>query len=295
MNILVIGHRGVRQCKGIDENCMGAFEKAFIEGDGIETDAAVSADGTVYLVHDIAQIGFPHIFHRSRYALRDHLDKPSRKKVGRKRLDQMKDTFIDTLRLKQGGKLPRLSDLLDLIANYPGKILDIELKGHNTADAVLDDLKKAFRAKKLTQEQVIITSFDHQAIRRVREVYPEIRVGFLVSRYARGRTRIYPWTDNKLSRYIQFGAKLIKSKIAKDVQPDYFVMTAGSISPGKVKLLRKFFPDSQLMVWTTKTPEKDRVLNKKLKHLKIGPHIAGIITDFPDKTVAHLKKRNLRK
>ncbi|MEZ0224253.1 MAG: glycerophosphodiester phosphodiesterase [Alphaproteobacteria bacterium] len=291
--IKVLGHRGVRQRKDIDENSLPAFEKAFQNSNGIETDAAVSGDGTTYLVHDVSQFAIPHLYARARYALKEHLDKISAKLMGKKRLDQVKDNEIDKLRLKKGGKLPKLSELFDLAAKYPGKTINIELKGHNSVGPVLAEINAAIKSKKIKKSQIILTSFDHLSIKKVRELDPEIKCGFIFARYSKGRTRIYPWTDNKISRYIQFSKKVLKSKTAKEVNPDYFIMTAGAISTRKMKQLHKFFPNAKIMLWTTKKPEKDRALNKKLKNKEITPHIEAIITDFPEKMAKHLAKKGL--
>ena len=292
--VKVLGHRGIRQSKDIDENSLAAFERAFQEGDGIETDAAVSGDGTPYLVHEISQIAIPHIFARARYELRRHLDKVSAKLLGKKRLDQITDAEVDNLRLKKGGRLPTLAALFDLAAKYPGKTIDIELKGNNSVGPVLKEINAAIKAGKITKDQIVLTSFDHLSIKKVRELDPEIKCGFIFARYSKGRTRIYPWTDNKTSRYIQFSKKVVNSKTAKEVKPDFFVMTAGSLTARKVKHLRKAFPDAKIMIWTTKAPAHDKALAKKLDDPRIGPHVVSIITDFPDKMVEVLKKKGLR-
>lgn len=292
--IKVLGHRGVRQRKDIDENSLPAFDRAFAESDGIETDAAVSAAGTPYLVHEISQLTIPHLYARARYALKGHLDKISQKLLGKKRLDQISDGEVGKLRLKHGGKLPKLSELFDLAAKYPRRTINIELKGHGSVGPVLAEINAAIKAKKITKDQIVLTSFDHLSIKKVRELDPDMKCGFIFARYSKGRTRIYPWTTNKVSRYIQFSAKVLKTKTAKEVNPDFFVMTPGAISSRKMKQLHKHFPNAKIMLWTTKKPDKDRKLNKTLKNPAIAPHIEAIISDFPEQMVKHLKKKGLR-
>jgi hypothetical protein len=48
------------------------------------------------------------------------------------------------------------------------------------------------------------------------------------------------------------------------------------------------------MLWTTKKPDKDRGLARKLSNPKIAPFIDAIICDFPEKMAAHLKKKGFR-
>lgn len=292
--IRVLGHRGIRQRGKIDENSLPAFEKALKECDGIETDAAISRDGTPYLVHEISQVTIPHIFARARYELRKHLDRVSARLLGRRRLDQIGDKDVDRLRLKKGAKLPKLAELFDLAAKFPGKTFDIELKGNNSIGPVLAEINAAIKAKKITREQIILTSFDHLCLKKARLMEPDIKCGFLFARYNKGRTRIYPWTDNKESRFIQFSEKAIASKTAKEINPDYFIMTAGSVTPKKIKALRDHFPNAKIMIWTTLWPERDTGLKRKLKNPKIAPYIDSIITDYPDRMVKFLEKRGFR-
>lgn len=291
--IKVLGHRGVRQHKGIDENSMPAFERSLEESDGIETDAVISADKSVYLCHEVGSIGIPHIYHRSRIKLRKFLNKASAKIVGKKRLEQLEDKTIDTLCLKHGASMPTLAQLFALAAKHPGKTFNIELKGNGSVEPVLKEIAKAIKSGKIKTEQIVITSFDHHAIAQARVIAPQFKYGLICSQGDR-RSRIYPWTDNKESRYAGFSDKTFKGKQAQIAQPDFFVVTARNFSLKGLRRMKKEFPKAKIMIWSSRRPGHDRLLEKRLKNKEMAAEIDTIISDFPGKMVDHLKKKGLR-
>lgn len=291
--IKVIGHRGVRQHKGIDENSMPAFEKSLEESDGIETDAVVSAAKTVFLCHEVGSIGIPHLFHRSRIKLRKYLNKASAKIVGKKRIEQLEDKTLETLYLKNGAPIPTLAQLFALAAKHPGKIFNIELKGNGSVEPVLDEIAKAIRSAKVKTEQIVITSFDHHAIAKARVLAPQFKYGLICSQGDK-RSRIYPWTDNKESRYAAFNDTTFKGKQAQIARPDFFVVTARNCSLRNFRKMKKAFPAAKIMIWSSRRPGHDRLLEKRLKNKEMAAEIDTIISDFPGKMIEHLKKKGLR-
>jgi len=292
--IKVLGHRGVRQRKAIDENSVAAFEKALEKADGVETDATLSSDKTPFLCHELLNINIPHVYSISMPALKRHLNRASAKAAGDRRLDQMTAAEIDALTLKKGAKLPRLSALFNQAAKHPGKLLNIELKGHGTAGPVIDEIHKAVAEGKVTKDQIILTSFNHDAIAEARRLDPEIRNGLIFSRSDLRDTRIYPWLPDKSGRYAALNENTLTGKAAQEAKPDYFVIEEGQLSARSIAQIRKHFPDGKIAIWTTKNPERNRPLDKKLNDPAIGPQIDTIITDFPEKMVKVLEKKGLR-
>src|SRR4051812_33624107 len=104
-DVKVIGHRGARQHPQIDENAQKAFEIALTTADGLETDAVNSKDGTVFLSHDTTQKFIHHLFSRSFYVFREHLNAASAAIVGKRRIDQLTDKELEGLTLEKGGKV----------------------------------------------------------------------------------------------------------------------------------------------------------------------------------------------
>jgi glycerophosphoryl diester phosphodiesterase len=292
--VKVLGHRGVRQHKGTDENSLPAFERALIESDGIETDAVVSRDKTPFLCHETRQINIPRIYTRATSSLKRHLNRASAKLARGQRIDQMQANDVDCLTLKKGSKLPRLSALFTLAQMHPGKILDIELKGYGTAAPVIAEIHKAVAEGKITKDQVILTSFDHAALAEARKIDPDIKCGMIFSRSDMRDKPIYPWEKESTRAYAPLDEKTLTGKHAKEAKPDYFVMTARTLSVANINKIRKHHPNAKIMIWTTKKPEHDRILQKRLNDPAIVRHLDTIITDFPAKMTGMLKKRGLR-
>lgn len=275
----VLGHRGLRQSKGTDENSLAAVETAFKEADGAEIDVSVSAEDTPFVVHDIGR----GIFSRTVYILKEQLNKTSAKSVGKKRLDQMKDKEIEKLRLKKGAKLPKLALIFELAAKYPGKTINIELKGEGSVGPVLKAIHRAVAAGYIQQEQIILSSFDHAAILEAKRKGSSLKCGLILAASARGNALIYPWSGDKTRRYNAFNKKTLASNLTRNIRPDYFVMTAGSVNAKKIKEIKAHYPDAKLMVWTSreKPPSRNGLVSRFLHDPEIRPHLDTVITDHP--------------
>lgn len=273
--VKVLGHRGVRQHKGIDENSLPAFEKALQDGDGIETDATLSSDKQPYLCHENLTIHVPYIYSTTRPMLKRHLDKASAK-MAKKTIDQMTAAELDKLKLKHGSPLPRLSALFEIAAAHPGKTLNIELKTHESVEPVLAEIDKAVKDGKITRGQIIISSFDHSAVAKARSLAPDLKYGLIISRYD------------------MIDDALLTGKNAQGAKPDFIVMTTTRLTAGAVQKIHEHFPAAKVMIWTMKDPKHDRALNKVLANPAIAPHLDTIITDFPEKMVKHLNNKKLR-
>ena len=292
--IKVLGHRGVRQHKTVDENSVPAFDIAFKTSDGIETDAVVSSDNTVFLCHELRSINIPHLFSRSASALKRHLNRASARLAGTRRIDQMTAAEVGQLQLKKNAPFASLAALFTLAAGYPGKTINIELKGHGALEPTLAEIDKAVTAGKITREQVILTSFDHAAIAKAKQLAPDIKRGLIFARQDLRDKRMYPWLKGNLSRYDHLSDKTLRSKTVQDAAPDYFVMTGGALNARAISKIRRYFPAAKIMIWTMKDPAHDKGLQKKLNDPAITPHIDTIISDFPDRMVKHLRNKGLR-
>ncbi|MBI3440694.1 MAG: glycerophosphodiester phosphodiesterase [Proteobacteria bacterium] len=291
--VQIFGHRGQRRRRGVDENSLPAFAAALNDADGVETDASASADKTVHLVHDITPRYIPHVFWRSVYELRARLNKAAAHLAGTRRIDQLSDNDIDQLRLKKGGKLPKLSELFALAAKHPGKTIDIELKGDNSVQYVLDEINRAESAGHIKKEQIILTSFNHAAIEEARRREPAIKCGLIFSDVD---AEIYPWSGDKTKRYVALTEETLNSQRVKSIKPEFFVMSARHVTEKNIARIHRLFPQAKIMFWTSleKHPKKNHRLLKMLANPNIAPHIEAIITDFPGQMAAALKKKGFR-
>lgn len=161
-SVTVIAHRGGK--KWAPENTVAAFKKCLENGiDGIELDIHRCKTGELVVVHD---------------------ENLSRTTSGS---GIVKDKTWDELQKLSAGswfspefkdeKIPLLADVLKLI---DGKLLlNIEVKNAPTAYAgIEDDLLKLLQSYKYP-EKILISSFDHELIKRIHDKAPQYKVAFL--------------------------------------------------------------------------------------------------------------------
>lgn len=161
-SVTVIAHRGGR--KWAPENTMAAFRKCVENGiDGIELDIHRCKTGELVVVHD---------------------ENLSRTTSGS---GIVKDKTWDELQKMSAGswfspafkdeKIPLLADVLKLI---DGKLLlNIEVKNAPTAYAgIEDDLLKQLASYKYP-DKILVSSFDHELIKRIHDKAPQYKVAFL--------------------------------------------------------------------------------------------------------------------
>lgn len=277
--VKVLGHRGTRGDKRIDENTLEAIEHALASCDGVEIDVSVSADGTAHLVHDVSRRTLLRAFKPSSvYVLDRLLDKPSRKKTAGRRIDEMTDAEIAALRLKKGGKIPTLSEAFALAAKYPDKTINIELKGEKSATAVIRDIEKAVAGGQIKKEQIIISSFDFDAVNDARNLDPSLKFGVIVTGNLCHRAPIYPWNPKSRRHYRACNELTMHDSVTKDIKPDYFI---SKNARANAKILKRYFPAAQQIVWTRGTR-----IGKKQRD-----NITAVIADKPKKMAAFIKKR----
>ena len=157
MKILNIAHRGYSG--KFDENTMIAFRKAIeYKADGIETDVQLSKDNVPVIIHD------------------ETLDRTTEGK------GYVKDYTLAELkrfRTKNGGGIPTLTELLELVADSNLEVLNLELKNSIFPYEGLEEKVLAMIYKYNFKEKIIISSFNHLSLVKVRKLDKEIRLGAL--------------------------------------------------------------------------------------------------------------------
>ena len=147
--MLRIGHRGARAYE--PENTLRSFQKALELGvNGIEFDVRKTKDSKLVVIHDVDV---------------------KRTTNGKGLVADLTLDEIKVLRTEKSEKIPTLEEALSLIDNK-AKIL-IELKEQNLEQDVLNTVC----AKKL-ENNVIITSFLEDTLKKTRELNPQIETGF---------------------------------------------------------------------------------------------------------------------
>lgn len=156
-------HRGF--CSKYPENTLLGFEKALEEGvDGIENDVQLTRDGEIVILHD------------------ERLDRTTNGKGWLKdyTLAEVKEL---TANEKFGDRfpaqrIPTLREYLELVKNEP-IITNIEMKtGVFEYLPMEQKLVELLREYQIT-DRVIISSFNHFTILRMKTLAPEIKYGFL--------------------------------------------------------------------------------------------------------------------
>jgi len=159
---LIIGHRGARGYA--PENTMASFEKGLALGaDLIELDVHLSADGHLMVIHD------PTV---------DRTTDGS---------GYVKEMTLDQLRKLDAGswygpefagqRIPTLDEVLEWAKGRVGLVIEIK-NGPVFYPGIEGKVVKALEAHGMEGEVVVI-SFDHRCVRRVKELQPRIATGIL--------------------------------------------------------------------------------------------------------------------
>lgn len=277
--MLILGHRGAHG-SAATENSLAAFRNALDVADGFETDACVSKDGVVFLIH-------PDTKHR----IKRVLDKKCAQKISKIRIDQLTSQDIYALQLLCGAAIPTLRQALDMVGAVPDKILNIELKTFATVAPVLAMLRESFRRKIIEPEAVIVSSFDHATLLSVRAELPNVKVGALLVNRTKTRLRIYPWLAGQKIRYTGLSKKVLMGEIMRNIQPDLFVMPETMLTLATARKIEEFFPQAQLAGWTVSGRRFNQ--GKLLARLRMIPpqKIAAMIVDDPRAFVQAIQNR----
>ena len=161
---LNLGHRGA--CSLAPENTLAAFAKAREVGaNGVEFDVQLSADGELVIIHD-------HTLERTtdgRGAVATHTLAELKQLDAGRRFDAQ---FA-------GERIPTLQEVIDLLGDP--MYLNIELKaGYGQAEALPARVVECVR-RNGCQARVLLSSFELDALRRVRAIAPELAIGVLYS------------------------------------------------------------------------------------------------------------------
>ncbi|ENK1242898.1 glycerophosphodiester phosphodiesterase [Clostridium sporogenes] len=240
----ILAHRGASAYA--PENTMVAFKKAIdMNADGIELDVHLSKDGHIVIIHD---------------------EKVDRTTNGK---GEVKDFTLDELKKLDAGfwfsdeyegeRIPTLEELLKLI-NNTNIYLNIEIKAGyriypNIEEKVIDMIEKY-----KILDRVIISSFDHYSLVRVKEINLNIKTGMLYE------AALYePWDY----------ARSIK---VEALHPNYITLTKEFIDKANINNL-------EINPYTVNDEnDMERLIKSK---------VTSVITNYPDKAHQIISKLNL--
>jgi glycerophosphoryl diester phosphodiesterase len=220
---LIVAHRGASY--DAPENTLAAFRLAWQQGaDGIEADFHLSADGRVVCIHD----------------------KDTERVAGARHV--VKDTSFETLRSLdvgawkdprwRGERMPTLDEVLAVVSD--GKMIFVELKvGVEIVPALLD----AIDASKLKQEQIVVISFDAEAIAECERRRPALKTQWLTD-YKKEENGLWrPTEETVAAMLLASGADALGSKANPEVLDESFLRNLNAAQ-------RREFG-----VWTVDDPE----------------------------------------
>jgi len=273
----VLGHRGaIDTALPFAQNSRQAFEEALLTADGFETDAIATADGEVFLAHEAKYV---HHDVGVEYALAEHLDAASAAALGPRRLDELTAHEARQLRLKDGSPLPTLRETLALVRQHPGKVMNIELKGHQVLGPVLRILAESG----IGAEQVLLSSFNHPSLLELRQQAPQYAVGALFVSTTTPSTPLFPWYAGSAGAYTTFTAQHLASPLVQEIKPDYIIIPDTELSAEAAALVQQHAPQAGLIAWVFTEaggigPEKLFALTHALG---TRGQLAGLIIDKP--------------
>lgn len=229
---LNVAHRGASALA--PENTMAGFEKAVELGaDVIELDLHMSQDGELVVIHD------------------DTLDRTTdgcgpvhQRSLGElMRLDAGRwfgEGFA-------GQRIPRLDEVLD---RFAGKVtLALEIKAGSTFFPGIEEKVVSALRQRAAIGDAAVASFDHYALRRLKEIEPTIRTAALL-----------------------VGRPVSLSALAGPAKANGLALEASFVTKTEVEACRA--AGLQLVVWVVNEPAQ-------MRHF-INLGVDGIITDRPD-------------
>ncbi len=154
----IFAHRGASG--HYPENTLSAFAAALKSGcQGIELDVFLHC-GELVVIHD------------------RQVDRTTN---GKGYLEDFSPTELQQLDAGNGESIPTLWQVLQLCANQLE--INIELKGHDTAPAVVALLQRAQLQLGLRLDTILLSSFHHPLLQQITSLNPALRLGVLIAHY----------------------------------------------------------------------------------------------------------------
>lgn len=235
----ILGHRGAKAYYA--ENTLLSFENAINQGaDGIELDIHYSKDGQIMVFHDFT------------------LDRMCGVKgaIYEKTAKELKDCRVHYK--NQSEEIPTLEEVLMLLTALQEKfnkklLLNVEFKAGSDFYPNIEQRTLDLCYRYLPSSQLIFSSFDHYALKRIKEIDSEAQIGLLTT-----CAMVDPW------EYIQ------KLK-ANFYHPNHLTLTQSKLDEYTSHQIK-------LNPYTVNDPNYAKLFIKN--------HCHAIITDTPDVMIA---------
>jgi glycerophosphoryl diester phosphodiesterase len=234
----VLGHRGIRQADPEKpyQNSLGAIFYALKAGaDGVEIDVMKSKDDEIFVIHD------------------DDVSLHSKKDKGL--ISKLNAEDIRKVRVGDWYKIPSLNEVLDIFERkFPSAILNIELKGDNTAK----DTLRTIKVRNFNIDKILFSSFKYDELRIIRKVEKKAKIGLLIAEdMLKGES-----------------AEDFLSPVIKELKPNALCVQDKLLTKNLIKL------GIEIYVWGLGS---DEIPTEKLKYY--FDNDINIITDYPERIV----------
>lgn len=204
--VLKIGHRGA---KGhATENTLESIQKALDLGvDGIEIDLHICASGELVVFHDFTV---------------------NRMTDGTGEISKFTLKELKKLKVKDRHQIPTLSEVLLLIDKKC--LLNVELKGINTAKEACRLITFFVEKKGWNYNQFIVSSFQSGLLETVYEINKEIPLGVLTDTNI-DKAVSFAKTINAVSMHVDY--TMLSQEIVEKLQENYkvFAYTVNNLKP----------------------------------------------------------------
>ena len=299
MSIMIWGHRGHRHHRYKQyrnpphENSVAAYKYALQHTMGLECDVIQSKQGTPYLAHDTLFDGIV------KYELKTHLSEESKSLMDNQFVFQLDDSILQKAKLLDGQSLPKLRDLLELMPQFPGRVLNLELKGPNTADVAIRTVEKAIQEKLLTPQQIVFSGYNLPALRHLRvNAGYRFKIGAFFTPTGHALAQMYPnWPNAEQDAYyIPFDLSIVERNDVREIDPDFFHLERGSVNLGVLNALEHYYPKAKVIIWTAGEPHPDEnpVLLNTVADLAWTNRIYAVMSDFPEVIQKRLSDMNVK-
>ena len=242
-DVLNIAHRGASAF--LPDNTIESFDRALAEkADMIEFDVRKTADGKLVLFHDwfIRSININFDVGRYTQNTSNSVGFNVTRLVSHTRFKELLDFCT-----KKGFRLATLDEVLEGFGHRIG--INIELKGSMTGEAVVLLIEEYIKNNNWNYNQIIISSFNYEELKKVKSLQPSIKLGILVA--------------DSLTTSLQFAEEL----------------GAYSIHIDRESINKQFIDDAhqrqlKVFVYTVNCTEDI----KRMQDLKVD----GVFTDYPE-------------
>ena len=154
--LICLAHRGASGHE--PENTLLAIEKALQLGaDWIEVDV-YAVENELVVIHD---------------------DRLERTTNGRGFVAQQSLAYLRSLDAGKGERIPFLREVFELVCHRAG--INVEIKGANTPALLVSLIDDSVRNHGWSHDQILVSSFDHDELMKVKALQPMIKLGALLA------------------------------------------------------------------------------------------------------------------